>query len=148
MCPALCGVRVTTDGGVVTRLTGDPDHPLSRGYLCPKGRKMAALTDDPERLDEPMVRDRGGKLVTVDWDTAIGDLADRLAAIRDRFGPYAIGNYSGTMFDAAGRFAAQPVHQFDHRQRGQGPGGQTDVRSGGAGPGRRLRHHHSSARDR
>ncbi|HUJ66803.1 MAG TPA: molybdopterin-dependent oxidoreductase [Acidimicrobiales bacterium] len=106
MCPALCGVRVTTDGGVVTRLTGDPDHPLSRGYLCPKGRKMATLTDDPERLDEPMVRGRGGKLVTVDWDTAVGDLADRLAGIRDRFGPYAIGNYSGTMFDAAGRFAA------------------------------------------
>ncbi len=106
MCPALCGIKVTVEEGVATRVSGDSEHSLSRGYLCPKGRRMAALPDDPERLDEPMMRDRGGKLVPVDWDTAIGDLADRLGGIKDRFGPYAIGNYSGTMFDGAGRFAA------------------------------------------
>jgi anaerobic selenocysteine-containing dehydrogenase len=106
MCPALCGISVAVHGGVVTRISGDPDHPLSRGYLCPKGRKMKDLTDDPHRLNEPMMRDGGGELVPVDWHTAIGDLADRLAGILDRFGPYAIGNYSGTMFDSGGRFAA------------------------------------------
>jgi anaerobic selenocysteine-containing dehydrogenase len=106
MCPALCGVKVTVEDGAPTRVAGDPEHPLSRGYLCPKGRRMAALSDDPVRLDEPMMRDPGGTLVPVDWDTAVGDLAAKLASLRDRFGPYAIGNYSGTMFDGAGRFVA------------------------------------------
>jgi anaerobic selenocysteine-containing dehydrogenase len=106
MCPALCGIKVTVENGVVTRLAGDPDHPLSRGYVCPKGRKMAALTDDPVRLNEPMLRNSSGDLVPVDWETAIGDLAARLTEVQDRFGPYAIGNYTGTMFDGAGRLAA------------------------------------------
>jgi anaerobic selenocysteine-containing dehydrogenase len=106
MCPALCGIEVTVEDGVATRVSGDPEHPLSHGYLCPKGRRMAALADDSERLDQPMMRDGAGNLVQVDWDSAIGDLAGRLQGIKDRFGSYAIGNYSGTMFDGAGRFAA------------------------------------------
>jgi anaerobic selenocysteine-containing dehydrogenase len=106
MCPALCGIKVTVEDGVVTRVSGDADHPLSRGYVCPKGRKMVTLTDDRLRLDEPMLRDSSGNLVAVDWDTAISDLAARLTDIQDRFGPYAIGTYSGTMFDGAGRMAA------------------------------------------
>jgi anaerobic selenocysteine-containing dehydrogenase len=97
---------VTVEDGVATRVTGDPDHPLSRGYICPKGRKSAALPDDPRRLDVPMMRNSTGDLVTVDWDAAIGDLAERLAGIRDRFGAYAIGNYSGTTLDSGGRFMA------------------------------------------
>jgi anaerobic selenocysteine-containing dehydrogenase len=105
-CPANCGIKVTVEDGVATRVTGDPDHPLSRGYICPKGRKSAALPDDPHRLDFPMMRNSRGELVTVDWDTAIGDVAARLARIRDRFGAYAVGNYSGTTLDSGGRFMA------------------------------------------
>lgn len=88
------------------RVSGDRDHPLSRGYVCPKGRKMAALPDDPRRIDTPMMRDENGVLVPVDWDTAVADVGDRLARIRDCYGPYAIGNYSGTTLDSGGRFAA------------------------------------------
>lgn len=106
MCPALCGVTVAVEDGAVTRISGDRAHPLSRGYLCPKGRRMAALADDPVRLDQPLIRDPAGDLVPVDWDTALGDLAERLAAVRERAGSYAIGTYSGTMLDSAGRFYA------------------------------------------
>ena len=43
MCPASCGVRVTVDNGAAVQLAGDRDHPVSRGYVCPKGRRMAKL---------------------------------------------------------------------------------------------------------
>ena len=101
MCPALCGVTINLDGAV--RLAGDRSHPLSRGYTCPKGRRMVDLADDPARLDQPLLRDAAGELVPVGWDAALDDLAERLAAVRDRFGPYAIGTYAGTMLDSAGR---------------------------------------------
>lgn len=104
MCPANCGVHVTVQDGVPIRLTGDREHPLSRGYVCPKGRKMLGLADDPHTLTEPMIRDARGTLVPVDWDTAIGDLADKLRPIREQFDPYAIGLYSGTYLDTTGRF--------------------------------------------
>ena len=105
LCPASCGVLVTVEDGVAVRLTGDRADPASRGYVCPKGRRMIALTDDPRRLDEPMLRDARGNLVPVDWDTALGDLGEKLAAIRDQFGAYAVGMYAGTMLDTAGRAA-------------------------------------------
>ena len=103
MCPALCGALVTVEGGEAVKVSGDRDHLLSRGYLCPKGRRMATLAGDPERLDEPLLRDRRGELVPVPWDTALDDLAERLARVRDDAGPYAIGTYAGTMLDSAGR---------------------------------------------
>ena len=74
MCGACCGVRVTVDDGVAHRLAGDRDHPVSLGYACSKGRRMIGLVDDPAVLNEPMMRDRRGRLVPVDWDTALGDL--------------------------------------------------------------------------
>ena len=42
-CGALCGVTVSFEDGVPTAVRGDADHPLSRGYICSKGRRMVAL---------------------------------------------------------------------------------------------------------
>ena len=96
MCPASCGVRVTVDNGAAVRLAGDRGHPVSRGYVCPKGRRMVDIVDDPAVLNEPLIRDRHGQLVPVDWDTALGDVAEKLSLILDRYEPYAIGLYTGT----------------------------------------------------
>ncbi|HEY3882779.1 MAG TPA: hypothetical protein VGM12_29685 [Trebonia sp.] len=54
MCGACCGVRVTVEDGIALRLAGDRDHPVSRGYACPKGRRMIGLVDDPAVIDEPL----------------------------------------------------------------------------------------------
>lgn len=54
-CPAFCGVVVTVENGSPVRIRGDDAHPVSRGYLCPKGRKMALLPDDPSVLDRLLV---------------------------------------------------------------------------------------------
>lgn len=106
VCPASCGVRVTVADGVPVHLAGDRGHPLSRGYVCPKGRRMLDLVDDPTVLNRPMIRNGHGRLVPVDWPTALGDLADKLAVIRERYDPYAIGLYTGTCQDTTGRYAA------------------------------------------
>jgi anaerobic selenocysteine-containing dehydrogenase len=106
MCGACCGVRVTVDDGVAHRLAGDRDHPVSLGYACSKGRRMIGLVDDPAVLDEPMMRDSGGRLVPVDWDTALGDLAAKLNLILEQSDPYAVGLYTGTNQDTTARYAA------------------------------------------
>ncbi|MET0887398.1 MAG: molybdopterin-dependent oxidoreductase, partial [Mycetocola sp.] len=104
-CATFCGVTVTVDDGELSRIAGDRDHPLSHGYVCPKGRKMVAVRDDPALLDRPMLRNSRGELTPVGWDTALDDLGERLVDVRDRFGPYAIATYSGTNFDSAGKWA-------------------------------------------
>jgi anaerobic selenocysteine-containing dehydrogenase len=102
-CSALCGIVVTVDGDQVVEVRGDADHPLSRGYTCPKGRALGAWHHHPQRLDVPLVG-RGDERREADWDSALGDLASRLQSTAAEHGPDAIGMYmaTATSFDAAG----------------------------------------------
>ncbi|MCP4906539.1 MAG: molybdopterin-dependent oxidoreductase [bacterium] len=104
-CIAACGVLVELAGDRVLRVKGDPDHPLSRGYTCPKGRAMGELQQHPDRLDDPMIRHRGG-CEAVGWPEMMEDLAGRMASIRDEHGPGSIGFYLGTGggYDSLGLF--------------------------------------------
>jgi anaerobic selenocysteine-containing dehydrogenase len=104
ICNAMCGIVVTTRGDDVVSVRGDRDHPLSRGYTCPKGRALPAFHHHPHRLNEP--RTRGG---TPGWDACLDDLAREVQAIIDERGADAVGAYlaSGSAFDANGRRAAE-----------------------------------------
>ena len=97
MCNAMCGIVVHVEGERVARVTGDPDHPVSEGYTCPKGRALPDVHHDPARLDNPL------------WEQDLDGLADRLAGVIDRHGPGAVGAYRAThwAFDATGRAVAE-----------------------------------------
>jgi anaerobic selenocysteine-containing dehydrogenase len=47
ICTAICGIVVDVVGDEVVRVRGDPDHPLSHGYTCPKGRALPRSTTTP-----------------------------------------------------------------------------------------------------
>lgn len=109
ICNALCGIVVTTDGQRVLRVRGDPDHPVSRGYTCAKGRALPAMLHHPDAIHTPLRRDPVGDLRPVDWDEALGVLASSIEATAARYGPLAVGAYRGThwAFDCNGRAAAE-----------------------------------------
>ena len=88
----------------MTRVEGDPDHPLSHGYACAKGRALGRFHHHPERLDAPR---RGAARVS--WDALLDDLAARLQRVLDETGPDAVGVYYGTWswMDVLGRRATE-----------------------------------------
>src|SRR3954469_21238433 len=94
ICEPQCGLIATVDGDRVVRLRPDPDHPLSRGYACPKGIAMPEVQHDPTRVLHPLKR-AGEGFERVSWDEALDDIAGRLRAIRERHGGDAIGWYMG-----------------------------------------------------
>jgi anaerobic selenocysteine-containing dehydrogenase len=104
ICAALCGIVVKVDRDRVLEVRGDPDHPISRGYTCPKGRALPSVHHHPDRLDVP----RLGKNET-EWDTLLDDLADRIAAVRSEHGPQAVGAYlaTGLAYDFNGWMTAE-----------------------------------------
>lgn len=108
LCQALCGVLGEVDGDRVLRVTGDADHPLSRGYTCSKGRSLPEYHHDPHRLRSPLVR-RHGKLCPTSWEEALGLIAGSLASLREEHGAESIGVFQAThaYMDAAGRALAQ-----------------------------------------
>src|SRR5262245_6621533 len=91
-CPDACGIVATVEDGRVTRLAGDPDHPVTKGFLCYRTNHFLTTQYAPDRLTTPLVR-KGGELVPVSWDEALSFVAERLLAIRRESGPAAIFHY-------------------------------------------------------
>lgn len=97
LCEAVCGLEITVDADDhVTAVRGDHADPFSRGFLCPKGASLGALDEDPDRLTEPMIRDRAtGEWRTATWDEAFTLIGERIPAITREHGNQAVGVYLG-----------------------------------------------------
>ncbi len=130
LCEAICGLAITVRDGRVVDLRGDPDDPLSRGAICPKGTALLDVHADPDRLKTPLRRD-GDHWSPIGWDDAYDLVARRLRDIEARDGADAIATYlgnpvvhnSGTMlsfaaflraFRTRNRFSATSVDQLPH----------------------------------
>jgi formate dehydrogenase major subunit len=82
-CAVGCGQDVYVRDGVVTQIEGDPDSPISRGRLCPKGSASLQLTTGPAREHRVLHRlPRSGDWEELGLDQAMDMIADRVIAAR------------------------------------------------------------------
>lgn len=80
--PTFCGMVVTLEDGQVSKISGDPDHPDSQGFLCVRGQAAHEILGNPRRLARPLRRvgPRGsGQWEPIEWDAALDQI---VAAIR------------------------------------------------------------------
>lgn len=90
-CSVSCGVILYTLGDrsknvtpQVVHVEGDPDHPINRGTLCPKGASLQQEIVNPRRLVKPQVRRPGStEWEDISWDAAIDEIARRVKKTRD-----------------------------------------------------------------
>src|SRR5205814_4660088 len=83
-CAVGCGQRVYVKDGQVIQIEGDPDSPISRGRLCPKGSASRQLHEHPAREYKVKYRPpHATEWEELDLDTAMDMIADRLIAARD-----------------------------------------------------------------
>lgn len=112
LCEAHCGIHVTVTDDRVSRIAGNPDDVLSKGYICPKATAMGGLHHDPDRLRTPMRR-VGDSFEPVSWAEAFTEIGARLRRVRRKHGVRALGMYlgnpaahsSGAMYGLALRIA-------------------------------------------
>jgi len=74
ICEANCGTLMTVEDGKVTKVTGNPEHVLSEGYICPKATAIPDLQNDPDRLRAPMKR-TGENWEEISWEQAFSEIA-------------------------------------------------------------------------
>ena len=117
-CPDSCGWTVTVDDSgpapVAVKLRGNPDHPFSKGELCPKVNRFLDRVHSPDRLLHPLRRvgpKGSGEFEQISWADALAEIATRLTDVIDTHGaetllPYSdAGNQSLlSMFGAGNRF--------------------------------------------
>ena len=141
-CPDACGVLITVEDGRATKIQGDPEHPVTRGFLCAKVSKYLDRVYSPTRVLYPMRRigpkgpaagvaelesfapgkPRAATPTQADphiwerisWEEALGEIAARFRAIATEFGSEAILPYSygGTLGALNG---ASMDRRFFHR---------------------------------
>lgn len=95
ICSMNCGIEVQTEGKHIVRVRPDQNHPVTRGYVCEKAQRMDAYQQGRDRLSSPMRRRADGSYEAVSWDTAIAEVAARLAAVREAHGGESILYYGG-----------------------------------------------------
>ncbi len=90
-CSVSCGVIIYTLGdksknvkSSIVHIEGDPDNPVNRGTLCPKGAGLMDMVMSPARLKYPQVREPGAsEWKRISWDEALTRVAKHMKADRD-----------------------------------------------------------------
>jgi anaerobic selenocysteine-containing dehydrogenase len=97
-CPDTCATITEVRDGVAVGFKGDPDHPITRGWLCAKVRPYLNFVYHPDRLLTPLRRvgQKGNpdRWEPISWDDAIGEIAARWRQLIERYGAAAILPYS------------------------------------------------------
>src|SRR5271169_3427118 len=106
-CPDACGVLITVEDGRATKIVGDPEHPVTRGFLCAKVAKYLDRVYSPDRVMYPMRRiapkgpatarvetaalghsgraDLRSEFQRISWDEALDEIASRFRRITAEF---------------------------------------------------------------
>jgi len=102
----LCGINALVEEGRIVKITGMKTHPQNNGRLCPKGVAVTDMVYHPERLLKPLKKTADGSFVEIPLEQAMEEIAEKLTAIKDRYGARSIGCWQG---DALG-FAQQEMY--------------------------------------
>ena len=118
-CYDACGIVAVKRDGKVTKILGDPEHPVSRGTLCGKCALAynGVWRDPAARLTRPLKRSGpkgSGQFEAISWDEAMAVAAERLGAVIDQQGGHAILNahYTGTCSQIAGHFPQRLMNRI------------------------------------
>jgi anaerobic selenocysteine-containing dehydrogenase len=98
-CHGVCGVLLHINNGKLVKVTGDPDSPTSRGYICVKGKSAPELLYHPDRLKYPLKRagERGeNRWQRITWDEALDTISGKLLQVKQEFGAESIVGARGT----------------------------------------------------
>ncbi|CAM5511588.1 Perchlorate reductase subunit alpha [Streptomyces avidinii] len=120
LCKSRCGAIYTIEDGRLTGVRPDPAHPTGAA-MCPKGRSAPEIAHGTGRLTTPLRRtnpksDPDPGWVPVSWDEAMGEIAEKVAAIAAESGPeavaFAVATPSGTMVSDATEWIERFVRLF------------------------------------
>lgn len=101
-CPDACSLQITVEDGRVTKLSGNPEHPITKGFACVKMSRYPERQEQADRLLYPQRRigKKGeGKFERISWDEALEEIAERTQKILSTYSGQAIlpYHYGGTM---------------------------------------------------
>lgn len=121
LCSINCGIEIEADHEKrqFVKITGDKDHPTSKGYICQKATRLNYYQNQ-ERLTSPLRKKEDGTFEEISWDVAIKEIAEKLVQVRDTYGGTSIayaggggqGNHLGQLYANAFRKVCQTPYIY------------------------------------
>ena len=97
-CSTGCGLKVHLRDGEAVNLTPDTEYPVNLGMACPKGWEALSVLRSSERATTPLLRNDGGQMQPISWDTALTTFCRRFKAIMHQHGPESVAFLSTGQF--------------------------------------------------
>ncbi len=88
-CPDACSILVDVKDGVAQAMRGDPEDPVTRGFLCERTSRFLTRQNAADRFLSPMLR-VDGELQPIGWDEALDLAANKLLEAKEKYGPASI----------------------------------------------------------
>ncbi|MBM7662226.1 anaerobic selenocysteine-containing dehydrogenase [Bacillus mesophilus] len=88
-CWDSCGFNVTIENGQVAKVEGDPEHPITKGKICGRGRMLETRTNSKQRVTTPLKK-IDGEFLPISWNQAIEEIAQQMSSIKDEYGTTAV----------------------------------------------------------
>jgi len=95
VCEPSCGLIAEVDNDELISLKPDKDHPVTKGFACHKGLATLEIHRDKDRLNYPQRRVASGQVERISWQVAATEIAEKMAALKEKYGPDAIASYTG-----------------------------------------------------
>lgn len=91
-CPDACGVVATVEDGRVTKLAGDPNHPVTEGFLCYRTNRFLERQYAEDRILTPQRR-VGDRFESISWEEALDTIAAKMLEVREQSGAQSLFHY-------------------------------------------------------
>lgn len=95
ICEANCGMIVHIQDGQLLKTEGNPAHPISQGYLCPKGKALPNMLKAEDRLRHPLKKTGEDIWQEISWDEALESIAKNLIALKKKNCPHHLAIHVG-----------------------------------------------------
>ena len=95
LCSRNCGITITTANDTFSKIKGDPEHPMTKGYICQKAARLEHYQNHDDRLTHPLKKQPDGTFEAVSWNQALTEIAEKMGSIRDNFGADAFAMVGG-----------------------------------------------------
>jgi len=96
MCVWNCGIKAHVENGRLLKVEGLPEHPVTKGYICPRGEALPSYVYSASRLRTPMRREKD-RWQKISWDEALNYSAEKLNEIKEKHGARALAIFCGSV---------------------------------------------------
>lgn len=95
-CVWSCGLVAYVEDGRLVKVEGMAEHPMSKGYLCPRGEALIEWVYSPDRILYPMKRENG-QWKRMSWDEALELIAAKLKEVKEKYGAHSLAIFCGSI---------------------------------------------------